>query len=98
MRSAKVVLSELMINAIIHGNGGKSEKPVDVSVDILSDKIRVKVTDRGFSFKPDKCKKDDILCESGRGLSICHILCRKLEYSFEEGKGNSATAVFYIKE
>lgn len=97
IRDIKVVLSELLVNAIIHGNNEKAEKPVDVRVDILSDKIRIKVTDRGVSFKPEKCHKDDILCENGRGISICHILCRKLEYSFEKGKGNSATAVFILK-
>jgi serine/threonine-protein kinase RsbW len=97
LHDIKVVLSELLINAIVHGNSGKSEKPVDIYVDIESDLIRIRVTDRGPSFKPDKDREDDILSECGRGISICHILCRKLEYSFEEGKGNSATAVFYIK-
>ncbi len=93
----KVVLSELIINAIVHGNNGKSEKPVDIHVDIEENSIKIKVTDRGPSFKPDKDMEDDILSECGRGISMCHILCRKLEYSFEEGRGNSAMAVFYIK-
>lgn len=94
----KVVLSELLVNAIVHGNNGRTEKPVDIHVDIESDTIRIRVTDRGPSFKPDNDREEDILSECGRGISICHILCRKLDYSFEEGKGNSATAVFYIKE
>ncbi|MBN1623351.1 MAG: ATP-binding protein [Clostridia bacterium] len=94
----KVVLSELLINAIVHGNEDKSEKPVDIYVDIESNIILIRITDRGPSFKPDKDRKEDILSECGRGINICHILCGTLEYSFEEGKGNSATAVFYIKE
>ena len=98
IRDIKVVLSELLTNAIIHGNGSNSEKPVDVNVDIEPDIIRIKVTDRGPSFKPDENMDEDILSENGRGLKICHILCRKLEYSFEQERGNTATAVFYIKE
>lgn len=98
IRDIKVVLSELLMNAIVHGNNGKSEKPVDIDVDIELDTISIRVTDRGPSFKPGDEREEDILSECGRGISICHILCRKLEYSYEEGKGNSATAVFYIKE
>jgi len=98
IRDIKVVLNELLANAIIHGNGSLVEKPVDLKIEVLSDRITVKITDRGPAFKPAGDEEADILNENGRGISICHILCRKLDYSFEEGKGNSATAVFYIKD
>lgn len=98
IRDIKIVLSELLINAIVHGNSNNFQKPVDINVDIDSERIVIKITDRGPSFKPCKEAEEELLSENGRGLNICHILCRKLDYSFEKGKGNSATAVFYIKE
>lgn len=94
----KVVLSELLANAIIHGNSNISEKPIDIKVKTDSDKITLRVTDRGPAFVPDNYYDRGVLCENGRGIRICHILCRKLNYSYEKGKGNSASAVFYIRE
>lgn len=93
----KVVLSELISNAVIHGNGEKSLKPVDITVFNNNKSIEFLIVDRGVEFTPENKEEEKLLCESSRGISICHILCKKLIYSFIEGKGNSARAVFILK-
>lgn len=92
----KVVLNELISNAVIHGNMEDSKRPVDIRVNYGKDKIEFEITDRGVAFRPENRSNPGILCETGRGVSICTVLCRKLEYSFKKGVGNSAKAVFYI--
>ncbi|MBN2558411.1 MAG: ATP-binding protein [Clostridia bacterium] len=92
----KVVLSELISNAVIHGNGEDAGKPVDIVVDLGMERIEFKITDRGPAFEPSG-DYGSLLCENGRGISICSILCKKLEYSYDKKIGNSVKAVFYIK-
>lgn len=94
----RVVLSELISNAVIHGNSADVKKPVDIIAEIIGDRIVCRITDRGPAFVPGNLEKEDLLCESGRGIKICHILCTKMEYSYEEGIGNSVTVAFYIKD
>ena len=52
----QVVLSEALSNAIVRGNGENSEKWVDVRAELLSDTIRVHVTDEGPGFDPGRCR------------------------------------------
>ncbi len=94
----KVVLSELISNAVIHGNEEDVNRPVDITVDCSDNRIEFEVTDRGVAFKPENRRDSGVMCETGRGVSICTMLCRKLEYYYKKGIGNSAKAVFYIKE
>lgn len=93
----KVVLSELVSNAVIHGNGEDSSKPVDIQVQFDGEKIELLIVDRGVAFTPEEKREEKLTCVSGRGISICHILCKKLRYEFIEGRGNSAKAVFILK-
>lgn len=93
----KVVLSELISNAVIHGNGEEPLKPVDITVFHDDNSIEFLIVDRGVEFTPANKEEEKLLCESNRGISICHILCKKLIYKFIEGKGNSARAVFILK-
>lgn len=95
----KVVLSELVSNAVLHGNNSDILKPVDINVIYSKGVLEFIVTDRGEEFTPENIEHEETLfCESSRGISICHILCKKLIYKFIEGKGNSARAVFILKE
>jgi len=91
----KVVLNELISNAVIHGNGEDSSKPVDINLVYDGEILEFTIIDRGEEFTPDD-KEEKLLCESSRGISICHILCKKLIYEFIEGCGNSAKAVFKL--
>lgn len=94
----KVVLNELISNAVIHGNKEDASRPVDITVDYSENKIAFEITDRGLAFTPQNREDLGIMCETGRGVSICTMLCKKLEYYYKDGIGNSARAVFYITE
>jgi superoxide reductase len=93
----KVVLNELISNAAFHGNCGDESKPVDIKVAYDGRSLEFLIVDRGCEFTPDDIEEEKLLCENNRGISICHILCKKLKYKFIEGVGNSAKAVFILK-
>ncbi len=92
----KIVLNELISNAVIHGNGEDSSKPVDINLVYDGEILEFTIIDRGEEFTPEDKEEETLLCESSRGISICHILCKKLIYEFIEGRGNSAKAVFKL--
>ena len=92
----KVVLNELISNAVIHGNGEDLSKSVDINIVFDGEMLEFTIIDRGEEFTPEDKEEETLLCESNRGISICHILCKKLIYEFIEGRGNSAKAVFKL--
>ncbi len=94
----KVVLNELISNAVIHGNCENSKKTVDINVSYDGEKLEFLIIDRGVEFTPEDKIEENLMCESNRGISICHILCKNLIYAYIEGLGNSAKAVFILKK
>ena len=92
----RVVLNELISNAVIHGNGEDSMKPVDINLVFDGETLEFTVMDRGEEFTLEDKEEETLMCESNRGISICHILCKKLIYKFIEGRGNSAKAIFKL--
>lgn len=98
MFDVKVVLNELISNAVIHGNRCDKSKPVDITVIYDGVSLEFTIIDRGQEFTEINTEKETLLCEDHRGISICHVLCKKLIYEFIEGRGNSARAVFILKE
>jgi len=83
----KVILNELLQNAIRHGNGMDCDKMIalDVSIDAL-DTLEISVQDEGPGFDVERMIElkrekaldcDDVFCmdESGRGLLIIENLC-----------------------
>ena len=92
----RVVLNELISNAVIHGNEEDLSKSVDINIVFDGEMLEFTIIDRGEEFTPDDKEEKPLVCESGRGISICHILCKKLIYEFIEGRGNSAKAVFKL--
>jgi len=70
----KLVLSEAVNNAFIHGNNGDENKSISVEWEVKENLIRIGVTDCGCGFKDIDCYKEinesNILDECGRGLYI----------------------------
>ncbi len=101
----KVILNELLINAMIHGNGNQPFKKVHVEVCICNDHtIYMVVEDEGEGVCGKGIKKmsDDSQCEEeafqldehGRGLKIVSSLCSNIE---RNEKGNRVTVVKEFK-
>jgi len=97
----KVVLNELIINAVTHGNKGNIDKCVKVKIGITENDYAFFVIEdegEGFDFKSFIEKDFEIedtvdfmqLKESGRGVLIVKRLCDKLKFN---DKGNKAVVL-----
>ncbi len=93
LAKTKVVLRELLVNAVRHGNCSDMNKMVIVKTELLNDQnIRISVEDegRGFDYRqlapsiPDDPKKI-----KQRGYSLVYSLVEKLEFN---QSGNCVTA------
>ncbi len=69
-----ISVSELVNNAIVHGNGADASKEVEIRFSITDTEIKFSVQDQGKGFDlnelPDPIDDDNLLCEVGRGLFI----------------------------
>jgi len=71
--SMQMVISELCINAVCHGNCGDPSKKVIVTYTLSSQKLRAAIQDEGTGYTPsavsDPTLPENIHKPSGRGLS-----------------------------
>ncbi|MDR1001264.1 MAG: ATP-binding protein [Clostridiales bacterium] len=78
----KLVFSELLHNAVVHGNGNDRLKNVKFEIELNGDTVLACVADEGsgFNYKGviDKFDCDDIFSESGRGIMLAYKLTDKL--------------------
>ncbi len=75
----KLILNELIINSVIHGNKCKKEKCVHLYLEILGDTIRIEVSDegRGIDFDLSSYNPKELKC-CGRGLILVDGLSDEL--------------------
>lgn len=101
----KVILNELIQNAICHGNKNDIAKSVKLNMTIDEDSICIVVEDEGegYNFKqlPTSIKESNtISCdiydlkESGRGISIVKNLSEKISFN---SKGNRIEVIKRIR-
>ncbi|MEW5702931.1 MAG: ATP-binding protein [Candidatus Zixiibacteriota bacterium] len=88
-----IVTSELVNNAIVHGNRGDAAKTVSLSVKINRDKVVIRVSDEGEGFDPaaipDPLANENLLREVGRGVFIVRSLMDDVR--FERGPAGQTT-------
>ncbi len=87
----KVVLNELIVNAMCHGNNFDQEKDTRVTIKLMKDDyLYISVKDQGCgsnnkinleSLDTYIREKNDILCEHGRGLFIVEQLCDRVKFN-----------------
>jgi serine/threonine-protein kinase RsbW len=81
----QVVLSEALSNAIVRGNCEDRAKWVDVRAELLSDEIRVFVSDEGPGFDPstvpDPIRPEQIDEAGGRGLFLIRKLVDAVQFN-----------------
>ena len=69
-----ISVSELVNNAIVHGNRSDLSKSVEVHITVTNAEVRVTVIDQGKGFQPEAVPNpvddDNLLREVGRGLFI----------------------------
>ena len=78
-----ISVSELVNNAIDHGNKKNEEKRVIVTIEKNSDAVSLTVTDEGAGFNPneldDPLAEENLLKEVGRGIFIVRSLMDKVD-------------------
>ncbi len=69
-----ISVSELVNNAIIHGNGSDESKEVDIRFSVTSSELRIVVCDQGKGFDlkqvDNPIDDDNLMREVGRGIFI----------------------------
>ncbi len=79
-----IVLTELVNNAIVHGNKLIPAKRVIVKTRYFSDRVQISVKDEGSGFDPatlnNPTEPENILRENGRGIFLVKNLIDKVEF------------------
>lgn len=91
--NTKIILYELLINGVMHGNGEDSSKLVSVRILINNRCIIIEVADegKGVNYIHKELGEYDF-SESGRGLMLVEGLSDKFSID-----GNRVTCIQYIK-
>jgi len=78
-----ISVSELVNNAMMHGNRASREKPVTVRIAFKNRTVTITVCDEGSGFTPadikDPLADDNLLKEVGRGIFIVRSLMDKVD-------------------
>ena len=93
-----IATTEMVNNAIRHGNGNDPSKKVHVKFSKSKSEMRVVVRDDGGGFDPgaiaDPLKPENLYKESGRGIFIVRMLMDKVDFRFTK----AGTEVILIKK
>jgi len=93
-----IATTEMVNNAIRHGNNNDPTKYVHVKFLVSNSEMRVVVRDDGGGFNPDKIadplKPENLYKESGRGIFIVRMLMDKVDFRFTK----AGTEVILIKK
>ncbi|MEL7646936.1 MAG: ATP-binding protein [Sedimentibacter sp.] len=91
--NTKIILYELIINGVMHGNNEDFKKLVNIKVCINKNCITIEVSDEGDGIAyTHKNKGEFDFSESGRGLMLVEGLSDKFSID-----GNRVTCIQYIK-
>ncbi|MDD5195955.1 MAG: ATP-binding protein [Candidatus Omnitrophica bacterium] len=80
----RISLEEALVNAIKHGNKFNAALSVDISIEIVADRVTITVKDQGKGFDyttiPDPTKDANLVKLSGRGVFLIKSLMDKVEF------------------
>ena len=86
-----IAVSEVVMNAIVHGNKLDEKKIVKLSIDFDDKQMKISILDEGngfdFNKNHDPTLDENIFKSSGRGLYIVKSLIENVEYK-NTGKGS----------
>jgi len=94
MFDIKLILCELVINGIIHGNCENYDKSVWLNIEVDSKRVKIEVKDEGNGFTYDKEAYDSTSMKcNGRGLIMVDGLSDELFFD-----RNKVISIKYIKK
>lgn len=80
----KLIISEALTNAFIHGNNSDTTKPIDIKWDLQGRNLCIQVKDCGEDRRDFEINENiddyDILSESGRGLFLISEYTDEVEF------------------
>ena len=83
-----IAVTELVNNAIHHGNKNDKSKHVYINIKIKESNLEASIRDEGNGFKPDQIgdplDPQNLMKESGRGIFLIEKLTDSLDYNFLE--------------
>ncbi len=85
----RLMFSELLFNAVIHGNASDAGKSVFISVEIDGASLTAAITDEGPGFDYDKLISSfghDNITESGRGIQLVYSLADTVTFNSHGNK------------
>ena len=95
-----ISVTELINNAIIHGNKGDPSKKVKVRLAVEDGTVCVDIVDQGEGFDPSSVPnplaEENLLKEVGRGIFIARSLVDDLQFHREPGWGTRASMVKHL--
>ena len=96
-----LAVREIVINAIIHGNGLNSQKKVFTTIARTRKQLTIIVSDHGDGFDldrlPDPRSSEALLKESGRGIYLAQAFMDEFHVHSGTGGGAMVTLVKYIR-
>jgi len=92
-----VSVSEIVNNAIIHGNKQDESKHVEIDLKIETDRVAISVQDEGGGFDPDALPnpvaQENLMRDVGRGLFIVRAYMDEVNFNMIGGRGLRITMV-----
>jgi len=83
-----IVTTELVNNAIHHGNKNNPEKKVSILFLVNSKRIEIRIKDEGSGFNPTQLKDplapENLMSESGRGIFLIKYLMDSINFNFSK--------------
>ena len=82
----RLVINELLVNAVIHGNRCDASKRVEIEIDTDGRRIYSRVTDEGVGFDYSKTVmewdvEENLLDACGRGVRLAYHMTDRLKFS-----------------
>ncbi|MBN2000499.1 ATP-binding protein [candidate division KSB1 bacterium] len=95
--SLAISVTEVVANAIMHGNGKDASKKVYIEFIYSKKQIEIHVRDEGIGFNPEgianPLEPENLFKESGRGIFIVKTLMDDVSYKFH----SSGTEIILLK-
>lgn len=89
-------VSEILDNAMTHGNEAEPQKKIQLRFEISEAEVRASVRDEGTGFEPAKIEDprlpDNLEKDSGRGMFIVETLMDDIQYDFQ-ADGTTVTII-----
>ena len=92
-----VSVSEVVNNAVVHGNGRNPDKQVVLDLEIKTDRVTISVQDQGNGFDPDTLPdpvaSQNLMRDVGRGLFIVRAYMDEVHFQKVGSEGLRITLV-----